>query len=170
MTDVLIISPEVVGAHMAGPGIRYYQLARVLSAELAVLLAVPGASTIESAPFTILHYRSLGDADVVSAVQRARAVMAPALTVGENDVLVNSPAPLIVDGYDPVMAETLFLGGDVGEQRWALARAYRAGDFFVCASERQRDWWLGTLEAFGRVNAHTFTASASLRRLVVVVP
>jgi hypothetical protein len=23
----------------------------------------------------------------------------------------------------------------------------RAGDFFICAGERQRDWWLGLLEA-----------------------
>ncbi|MBN1639710.1 MAG: glycosyltransferase [Anaerolineae bacterium] len=170
MVDLLIISPEVVGTHMAGPGIRYYQLARVLSAECAVSLAVPRASTVESAPFEIMRYESLADRRIVAAVRQTGAVLAPALTVGDSDLLASCPAPLIVDGYDPVLAETLSLGGDVVRQRWVLARAYRAGDFFICASERQRDWWLGTLEAFGRVNAHTHAASASLRALVDVVP
>ncbi|MDW8064559.1 MAG: glycosyltransferase [Anaerolineae bacterium] len=44
------------------------------------------------------------------------------------------------------------------------------GDFFVCASERQRDWWLGILEAHGRINPFTFGEDPSLRRLVDVVP
>jgi glycosyltransferase involved in cell wall biosynthesis len=44
------------------------------------------------------------------------------------------------------------------------------GDFFICASERQRDWWLGVLEASGRVNPYTFGEDPSLRRLIDVVP
>ncbi|MDQ7029881.1 MAG: hypothetical protein Q9O62_08955 [Ardenticatenia bacterium] len=44
------------------------------------------------------------------------------------------------------------------------------GDFFICASERQRDWWLGLLEASGRINPYTFGEDPSLRRLIDVVP
>ena len=32
----------------------------------------------------------------------------------------------------------------------------RHGDFFLCASERQRDFWLGALHTAGRVNAPTY--------------
>jgi len=45
----------------------------------------------------------------------------------------------------------------------------RLGDFFVCASERQRDYWLGALAALGRVNPAT-ADGGQLRRLIDVVP
>jgi glycosyltransferase involved in cell wall biosynthesis len=43
------------------------------------------------------------------------------------------------------------------------------GDFFVCNSERQRDYWIGMLAALGRVNPATYADDPSLRRLVDVV-
>ncbi len=46
----------------------------------------------------------------------------------------------------------------------------RRGDFFTCASERQRDFWLGSLGALGRVNPYTYEADPLLSRLVSVVP
>jgi glycosyltransferase involved in cell wall biosynthesis len=46
----------------------------------------------------------------------------------------------------------------------------QAGDFFICASERQRDWWMGLLEGAGRINVHTYGRDRSLRCLVDVVP
>ena len=44
------------------------------------------------------------------------------------------------------------------------------GDFFVCASDKQRDLWLGFLAALGRVNPKTYGDDPTLRRLVDVVP
>jgi glycosyltransferase involved in cell wall biosynthesis len=85
--------------------------------------------------------------------------------------------PLVVDGYDPHTLETLALFAGAAEQdqkHWERERILRiqsqAGDFFICASERQRDWWLGLLEAAGRVNAQTYTEDPSLRKLIDVVP
>jgi glycosyltransferase involved in cell wall biosynthesis len=51
-----------------------------------------------------------------------------------------------------------------------LRRAALAGDFFICASERQRDYWLGLLDVCGRTNAHTYLADPTLRTLIDVVP
>jgi glycosyltransferase involved in cell wall biosynthesis len=47
---------------------------------------------------------------------------------------------------------------------------FRLGDFFICASEKQRDYWLGALTAAGRVNPYTYVADPTLRRLIDVVP
>ncbi|MDT9702394.1 glycosyl transferase, partial [Streptomyces sp. P17] len=47
-----------------------------------------------------------------------------------------------------------------------LARA----DFFICASEKQRLFWLGQLAAVGRVNAMTYESDNSLSDLIAVVP
>ena len=52
----------------------------------------------------------------------------------------------------------------------ALHDQVRAGDFFLCASERQRDYWLGYLNALGQVNPATHAADPTLRDLIDVVP
>src|SRR5262249_54798831 len=44
------------------------------------------------------------------------------------------------------------------------------GDFFVCASEKQRDFWLGHLAALGRINRATYDADPTMRRLIDVAP
>jgi hypothetical protein len=44
------------------------------------------------------------------------------------------------------------------------------GDFFLCASTKQRDLWLGHLTSLGRVNPATYDADPSLERLITVVP
>ena len=46
----------------------------------------------------------------------------------------------------------------------------RAGDFFMCADERQRDYLLGLLSGLGRINPYTYQDDHSLRRLIDVVP
>jgi glycosyltransferase involved in cell wall biosynthesis len=169
---ILVISHDVVGAQMAGPGIRYYHLARVLAREFPVILAIPSGSNLPaSTDFSALVYHSGRDAALENAIQNARAVVVPALWLAQAPMLLESQAPLVVDGYDPYVAETLFLHPDaVSHQQADLTQAYLAGDFFICASERQRDWWLGLLEANGRVNPYTYTEDHSLRRLVDVVP
>jgi glycosyltransferase involved in cell wall biosynthesis len=45
-----------------------------------------------------------------------------------------------------------------------------AGDFFLCASEKQRDFWLGMLVALNRVNPYTYDSDETLRALIDVVP
>jgi hypothetical protein len=91
--------------------------------------------------------------------------------------LGQSQIPLVVDGYDPLFAEWLELNRHRPdfEAQWAirlrdLTHQYLVGDFFICASERQRDWWLGLLEANGRINPYTFRDDSSFRTLVDVVP
>ncbi|MBN1580733.1 MAG: glycosyltransferase family 4 protein [Anaerolineae bacterium] len=174
---VLVISHDVVGAQMAGPGIRYYHLARVLARQflaqqIRVALAVPGNCTLDPVQdFSILEYQHPQDPALEQAIKQAQVVIVPAVWLDRAPALLRSPAALVVDGYDPFLAETLFLDKtQVAHLQRVLAQAYIAGDFFVCASERQRDWWLGLLEAHGRINAHTFEDDVSLRRLVDVVP
>jgi glycosyltransferase involved in cell wall biosynthesis len=54
--------------------------------------------------------------------------------------------------------------------RAVLTRLVRAGDVFLCASERQRDFWTGWLAAAGRVNPYTHAADPSLSSLLLIVP
>jgi glycosyltransferase involved in cell wall biosynthesis len=166
---ILIISHDVVGDRMAGPGIRYFHLARVLAQEFRVILAVPEGSMV-SGIFPIIIYRSGRDALLEQAIANARVVIIPAVYVAQIPAIWNTDSFIVVDGYDPFVAESLFLGGDVLALQRALTKAYLVGDFFICASERQRDWLLGLLEAHGRINSFTFSEDPSLRKLVDVVP
>jgi glycosyltransferase involved in cell wall biosynthesis len=169
--QVLIISHDVVGERMAGPGIRYFHLAQVLSREFAVTLMVPNHPDANCADgFSVESYTTGTDERLEERIAQASVVVAPAIHVASIPALRRTGAAIVVDGYDPYVAETLSSQGSISAVQTALTQAYLLGDFFLCASERQRDWWLGLLEATGRINAYTFGEDPSLRRLVAVVP
>jgi glycosyltransferase involved in cell wall biosynthesis len=46
----------------------------------------------------------------------------------------------------------------------------RRGDFFLCASAKQRDFWLGQLAGVGRINPLTYDEDESLSSLISIVP
>ena len=176
-TSVLIVSHDIVGSQMAGPGIRYWELARVLSHHFKVALAVPGETDLSTANVHLWTYDPGQWDSLAPVVKLAGAILLCGDTLASFPMLEQVETPLIVDGYDPHPLETLelFAGTPDQEQRHRereriLQMQCRAGDFFICASERQRDWWLGLLEAAGRINADTHGQDPSLRQLVDIVP
>ena len=176
-SHVLIISHDVVGPRMAGPGIRYRELARVLAQHFRVTLAVPASPDADTAGPGLYPYTWGEWATLSPAVQAAQVVILSGDVLAVFPALAEAAVPLVVDGYDPHTFETLALFAGSPEQQAQhriresmLQLQCRAGDFFLCASERQRDWWLGLLEANGRINVHTYGTDPSLRRLVDVVP
>ena len=65
--------------------------------------------------------------------------------------------PVVIDMYIPTHLENLERGGRSDEE-YAQAVSHQVsvinedlgrGDFFLCASERQRDFWLGALSHAG---------------------
>jgi len=170
---ILIISHDVVGTYMAGPGIRYFHMARVLARKFRVTLAAPAPISLDgNLQFETLPYDEIGAAQLYTALKHTDVIIVPALFVAKIPGLRHFPfLPVIVDAYDPFVIEALARGvKDVSMLQQELAIAYLRGDFFVCASEYQRDWLLGILEAFGRINGDNFAADNTLRRLVDVVP
>ena len=199
----LIISHDIVGAAMAGPGIRYLNLARALAKHAgAVTLAIPQHSPAEADAlaegFAIVRYAGAmsapGEAAGLLALARSnRSVVLPGDVLAACPQLADLDTCLVVDGYNPLLAEWLLTaptpspaipiagegwGGRTSDEAMTAWRARMqqitpqilTGDFFICASERQRDWWLGLLEAHGRVNPMTIGTDPSLRNLVDVVP
>lgn len=176
---VLLVSHDVVSARMAGPGIRYWEIAHVLSAQFHVTLAVPQESDLAGMGFSLEFYRRYDWDSLAPSIDRADVVVACGDTLSEFPALAESNVPLVVDGYDPHTLESLALWANEPMERQVvhydtrldiLRRQCQAGDFFICASERQRDWWLGALEAQGRINPQIYSRDPSLRRLVDTVP
>lgn len=176
---VLIISHDVVHSRLAGPGIRYRELARVLSQHFRVTLAVPGETDLSVLPFAVWPYQRDRWDSLAPAANQADVLVACGDTLADFPALAELRTPLVIDGYDPHTLETLALwAGEALPLQTArhdarlaiLKRQCQAGDFFICASERQRDWWLGLLEQQGRINPQTYARDPSLRRLIDVVP
>jgi glycosyltransferase involved in cell wall biosynthesis len=55
-------------------------------------------------------------------------------------------------------------------QLHSVNRQLMQGDFFLCANDRQKDYWLGALGALGRLNPNQYASDASFRGLVGIVP
>lgn len=176
---VLVISHDVVGDKMAGPGIRFFHFARVLSNEFDVTLATPNENDLDhrTVAFRVAPYKRYDWKSIEAIAQTARVIICPSDIASDFPQLGSNGVPLAIDGYDPLWAEWL-ASAQTDQQQETQWQARRdelnhpclVGDFFVCASERQRDWWLGILEARGRINPYTFSDDPSLRRLIDVVP
>jgi glycosyltransferase involved in cell wall biosynthesis len=179
MTRVLILSHDVVDTHMAGPGIRYWELARVLAQEFEVTLAVPERTSLTAEDFELFAY-PLDRPEVLAAqAEGVDAVLAYGYAVRRWPFLTHMGPPWIADVYIPEPTEALgwHAAGTPTQReehyavvRQALGPLARHADFFICASERQRDFWLGMLAAAGRLGPQDFAADPTLRCLVDVVP
>jgi len=178
---LLIISHEVVGKAMAGPGIRYYHLARVLAQHVSTVLAVPGEIDPElpAAGFTLHQYQRRDWASLAAQVNAATVCLLPGELAAEFPALAAANLCIVIDGYNPLLPEGLALwdrSQPAQAQAWwrqrmiSLAPQVLLGDFYLCASERQRDWWIGLLEAHGRINPATYLADPSLRNLIDTAP
>jgi glycosyltransferase involved in cell wall biosynthesis len=164
---------------MAGPGIRYHALATVLARHMRVCLAMPEGSALpeDSAAFESVLFEMGEWQTIERAVQAASVILMPGDMLWHFPQLASSAAWLVIDGYDPLMPEWLATYADApdADAAWTsrmtqLQPQYLAGDFYICASERQRDWWLGLLEANGRITPAMSQRDPSMRRLVDVVP
>jgi glycosyltransferase involved in cell wall biosynthesis len=93
-----------------------------------------------------------------------------------NDFFAHArPMPAVVDLYDPFIIENLHYyesrGAEVFTHDHAtLMQSLLRGDFFLCASEAQRLFWLGMLLAAGRLNPVAFEDDATLASLIAIAP
>jgi glycosyltransferase involved in cell wall biosynthesis len=139
---------------MAGPAIRAYELARALAADAQVMLAAPAPSALGAERFELLE-AGLADYDALIAAVRAHDVVVAQLLPPRLLARVwREPARLVVDLYNPTVVEAI----EATRDKPAAARArlnrivgraaaahLAAADLTLCASERQRDLWLGVL-------------------------
>jgi len=182
--SVLLIASDTIGERMAGSGIRYWNMARVIGRQQPVTLATPNDVPLAAPPgITIAPYGGPHS----SADERGNRLAA---LVTEHDVVVAQHLPylyadpdvlasrhLVVDLYAPWVLEKLEYAridparGEPGRQDdlTILQRLLGLGDYFVCASERQRDYWLGALTVAGRLEPAYLQADPALRSLIDVV-
>jgi hypothetical protein len=176
---VLVVSAEPVGPQMAGPAIRAVELARALAAACDVTLAAPAPSRSPDPRIALLE-AGMADVEVLVAAGRAHeVVVAQELPPSALARLAGSPTALVVDLYNPIVVEVLeaVAGRPPRAQRRTQAALVQrtlalcaAADLIVCASERQRDLWIGGLALAGLIDVEAYRRDPTLRSLIEVVP
>jgi GT2 family glycosyltransferase len=175
---VLIVSHDVVDEKMAGPGMRYLEMARALSGPIEVTLAIPNETKLQVSGLNIVRYWEERAGSLQVLVENSNIAIVSSYMVEKFPFLSSTRTRLVVDLYDPTILENLhyYLEEPVERQQTLnrhgigiTNRLLLLGDFFICGNERQRDFWLGFLAANERVNPLTFQQDSSLRRLIDVV-
>lgn len=176
MSRVALLPSEPIRPQMAGIGIRYLELARRLprpGLEVVLLTAGDPAEVPEgsSATFEVRRFERGKLAELLADCDCAVAQGQLA-----NDLLTEQPElPAVIDLYDPFLVENLHYTASLGldpyrndHATWVLQLA--RGDFFLCSSDEQRQFYLGFLTALGRVNPHNVASDPDLERLISAVP
>lgn len=173
---VLVVTGEPLSENLAGPAIRALEISKALTGEFECLLATTKSNDLKHPLVSTIstRHRSLK-----KLITWADIVVFQGLLISENPWIADSEKILISDLYDPFHLEvleqkkkstiSLRLRG-TRDTTDALNRQLRRADFFICASERQRNFWLGQLAAEGRINPFTYDAATDLTRLIDVVP
>ncbi|TQM82787.1 GT2 family glycosyltransferase [Saccharothrix saharensis] len=176
---VLVITGDAITEKMAGPAIRAWNMADVLSGEHEVrLVTINPLCAPPEASFPVLKVarRDLGAqvewADVV-VLQGHALEFVPELKKATSTKVV------VCDIYDPMHLELLEQGKDATDEQRELDLVgvtkvindqLARGDFFLCASERQRHFWLGHLTALGRLTPSLYDNDPTVRSLLAEVP
>lgn len=171
MSRVLLVCPEPLGhGQPAGIGIRFLEIARALRSDGHLLTVLsPDAGVVEGCeagvinPETLLEGSNASDAAVIQG------------HVGNAFFQHASPLPTVVDLYDPYIIENLHYYAERGDEvfrhdHFTFTASLLRGDFFLCASEAQRLFYLGALLSTGRLNPLLFESDPRLESLIAVAP
>ena len=173
---VLILTGDRLGERMAGPAIRCWEMSKLLSRDHRVTLGTTQPPELSSGDFAVVHVDAM---KVDALLTEVDLVIFQGFIMYFFPQIADSGLPLLVDIYDPFHLEALELRRqEAPAERFAystsdtrvLNEQLERGDFFVCASEKQRDFWLGQLAGLGRINPATYDQDASLRALLDVAP
>lgn len=172
---VLVITADSLSTRMAGPAIRAFEIAKAVSAVADVKLVStvhaslthPGLEIVDASQGGLRPAVNWADVIVLQG-----HILSSFPWIGATDKII------VADIYDPMhledleqskerpFAERVHLSADVST---VLNEQIIRADFMVCASEKQRDFWLGQASGMGRINPATYDQDSSLRGLIDVV-
>ncbi|GAA4421500.1 glycosyltransferase [Georgenia halophila] len=173
---VLVVTGEPLFKRMAGPAIRAWEIANVLSDRHDVTLVSTAGCEVSSERFNVGHATGY---DLWPHTRWADVIVFQGFLLEGAPWLKTSNKILVADIYDPIHLEQLEQAKDLGpngraasirETTRILNEQLSRADFLLCASEKQRDFWLGQLAGQGRINAPVYDEDESLSTLIDVVP
>lgn len=179
MKKVLLISPDVIAKKMTGPAIRYLNFAKELSKYFVITLFVPKNESnfdFSKEQFNVIMGNRRELKEVAKSVD---SIIVQGIAFRLYPFLKSINKPIVVDIYDPITLENLELRRYLPFKDRLIyhetdldliLEQLSLGDYFICASEKQKDYWLGMLSAINRVNPITYSDDINMAKLIDVVP
>lgn len=175
---VVFFSNAPLRAQLTGPAIRCVELARQVSRVADVTLAALHIIERDLPGLTLQPFAT--ENEVFDLAQAHDVVVAQGYFTHLYPKVLLTDRVKVFDLYDPLNLETLEHGYHVAAaERLAEYHTVQTivrnqlvtGDFFLCAHDRQRDYYLGMLAGAGRVNPLSYdVAERDMRHLLAVVP
>jgi glycosyltransferase involved in cell wall biosynthesis len=173
--SILILSPDVITERMAGPAIRYWEFAKALAPATKVTLATPNVLPETLQQNTPAHLIQHTQENIADLVRQHDIIIFQGYIFDIYPLLRHCEKILVSDLYDPVPLEGLERHKNphsedmqiIADQVRMINTQLKWSDYFLCASERQRDLWLGHLLALGRINPFTYN---EIQGRVMTVP
>ena len=173
---ILIVTGEPILERMAGPAIRAWEIAKALSPDHDVRLVSTSGAQRKGDGFSVEYGAGTG---LREPTGWADVIIFQGFLLETALWVKPSSAIIVADIYDPMHLEQLEQAKDLGPEgrqealkvtTHALNEQLRRADFLLCASEKQRDFWLGQLAGQGRINPAVYDENANLDNLIAVVP
>lgn len=173
---VLVITGDVLGAKMAGPAIRAWEMSKALHEVCNVRLVSTQASTLQHGDF---HVAYADDAELRRQVDWCDVLVFQGYTLTKFPWIRGTGKVIVADIYDPMHLEYLEQGKDDSPRIRSKMTEFisevlnvqlELADYMLCASEKQRDFWLGQLSAVSRINPLVYDRDPSLRSLIDIAP
>jgi glycosyltransferase involved in cell wall biosynthesis len=158
-------------------GIRSYEFAKVLATHCDVTVATSRATNAVDEDFQMVVYRTKRE---LSRLLKANDVL---VSMGINPpqfpLIVRSGIRWVWDIYTPLAFEVLERYPSIDEKlltlihkrdaSWAHTQML-AADFMLCPNEKVMDFWLGVMNAIGKLTPTSYLQDMSTRKLIDVVP
>lgn len=177
---LVLVANDKVGRSMAGPGIRYFELAKALSPYYKVELFVPDQCDLEKADFEVKIYNSRKSSKGIGAQLKPGSIL---ISQSLRPPLIKKIKSLgiryIADLYDPLIIETLeYTSSDSeGVQKRTFDFNYATlrlqlltADHILCASERQKDLYFGFLSALKKINPKSYKENPDFSNIISLLP
>lgn len=185
--SIIFVTLEPITRQMAGPAIRAFELGLTLSDEFSVTVFTPHKIPIDvvqelkerrKLPDNFHLKGGLSKSQLYNLAAQHDAIFIQANVLKPYPGLAALGKYLTVDLYDPYLFSILvqYQTSDVAANasyrlmHKVLEQHMVACDFAVCASERQRDYWMGRFCALGRINPEMYSFDPSMRKLIDVIP
>lgn len=148
MAQVLFISPKSVGRYMSGPAIRVWELAKVLSQKHTVSIVSPYRGDLDPGNVHLLQASFFNQLD---AILKCDILVVPIFLIQLHWLLLAFflGKKIIIDAYCPFYLENVekfshsikksSFRAKIDSERLKIVLCL--GDFYLCASERQKKLW-----------------------------
>lgn len=176
---ILIFSPNVLGNALAGAAIRSLEFARFLSKTYCVVLFCQEEPLIQEADFEILSFKEVYRR---GHFQSADLLITQRLNLQLSFLSIRYSFKIIIDAYVPGPLELMehfrgesqcFTKDDkkkIDAEINSLKFSFGMADGIMCASERQRAFWVGFILAQNLISLKTYSEDPSLRNFLITVP